>query len=38
MNSDGKTKEIQLNGGTLNSFFINHDDFVNGTTLKVIQE
>ncbi|MEZ0182231.1 GH92 family glycosyl hydrolase [Flavobacterium oncorhynchi] len=38
MNSDGKIKEIQLNGKTLNSFFINHDDFVNGTTLKVIQE
>ena len=38
MNTDGKIKEIQLNGKTLNSFFMNHDDFVNGTTLKVIQE
>ncbi|MBF4465079.1 GH92 family glycosyl hydrolase [Flavobacterium sp. LC2016-12] len=38
VNSDGKIKEIQLNGKTLNSFFISHDDFVNGTTLKVIQE
>lgn len=37
-NTDGKIKEIQLNGKTLNSFFMNHDDFVNGTTLKVIQE
>ncbi|WP_316633351.1 GH92 family glycosyl hydrolase [uncultured Flavobacterium sp.] len=38
MNADGKIKEIQLNGKVLNSFFISHDDFVNGTTLKVIQE
>ena len=38
INSDGKIKDIQLNGKSLNSFFITHDDFVNGTTLKVIQE
>ena len=38
INSDGKIKDIQLNGKSLNSFFISHDDFVNGTTLKVIQE
>lgn len=38
INMDGKIKEIQLNGKSLNSFFISHDDFVNGTTLKVIQE
>ena len=37
INSDGKIKDIQLNGKSLNSFFISHDDFVNGTTLKVIQ-
>jgi predicted alpha-1,2-mannosidase len=37
-NTDGKIKDIQLNGKSLNSFFISHDDFVNGTTLKVIQE
>ena len=37
-NAEGKIKEIQLNGKTLNSFFMSHDDFVNGTTLKVIQE
>ena len=38
INTDGKIKDIQLNGKSLNSFFISHDDFVNGTTLKVIQE
>lgn len=38
INGDGKIKDIQLNGKSLNSFFISHDDFVNGTTLKVIQE
>ncbi|WPO79331.1 GH92 family glycosyl hydrolase [Flavobacterium sp. KACC 22761] len=38
MNEDGKIKEIQLNGKSLNSFFMSHDDFVNGTTLRVIQE
>ncbi|MNQ47922.1 Glycosyl hydrolase family 92 [compost metagenome] len=37
-NTEGKIKDIQLNGKSLNSFFISHDDFVNGTTLKVIQE
>ncbi|MEN2414898.1 GH92 family glycosyl hydrolase [Flavobacterium mesophilum] len=38
INSDGKIKEIQVNGKSMNSFFISHDDFVNGTTIKVIQE
>ncbi|MCD0468669.1 GH92 family glycosyl hydrolase [Flavobacterium sp. JAS] len=38
INTDGKIKDIQLNGKSLNSFFMSHDDFVNGTTLKVIQE
>ncbi|MFV5698496.1 GH92 family glycosyl hydrolase [Flavobacterium sp. ZT3R17] len=37
VNNDGKIKQIQLDGKTLNSYFISHDDFVNGTTLKVIQ-
>ena len=37
-NTDGKIKDIQLNGKSLNSFFISHDDFVNGTTLRIIQE
>ncbi len=37
INNNGKIKAIQLNGKTLNSYFISHDDFVNGTTLKVIQ-
>jgi predicted alpha-1,2-mannosidase len=37
INSDGKIKAIELNGKALNSFFISHDDFVNGNTLKVIQ-
>ena len=36
-NNDGKINEIQLNGKTINSFFISHDDFVNGKILKVIQ-
>lgn len=36
-NADGKIKAIELNGKALNSFFISHDDFVNGNTLKVIQ-
>jgi predicted alpha-1,2-mannosidase len=38
INNQGKIKEIQLNGKSLNSYFISHDEFVNGTTLKVIQE
>ena len=38
VNNDGSIRQIQLNGKTLNSFFISHDDFVNGTTLKVIQK
>jgi predicted alpha-1,2-mannosidase len=37
VNNDGKIKQIQLDGKALNSYFISHDDFVNGTTLKVIQ-
>jgi predicted alpha-1,2-mannosidase len=37
INNDGKIKQIQLDGKTHHSFFIAHDDFVNGTTLKVIQ-
>lgn len=37
VNNDGKIKQIQLDGKTINSYFISHDDFVNGTSLKVIQ-
>ena len=37
INNDGSIKQIKLDGKTRNSFFISHDDFVNGTTLKVIQ-
>jgi putative alpha-1,2-mannosidase len=37
VNKEGRIKQIQLDGKTVNSFFITHDDFVNGTTLKVIQ-
>jgi putative alpha-1,2-mannosidase len=37
INTDGKIKTIELNGKPLNSYFISHDDFVNGGTLKVIQ-
>ena len=37
INNDGKINSIELNGKPLNSFFISHDDFVNGTKLKVIQ-
>lgn len=37
INNDGKIKQIQLDGKTINSYFISHDDFVNGTSLKVIQ-
>lgn len=36
-NNGGKINSIELNGKTHNSFFISHDDFVNGTKLKVIQ-
>ncbi|HEX9600112.1 MAG TPA: glycoside hydrolase family 92 protein, partial [Mariniflexile sp.] len=36
-NNDGDIKQIKLDGKTVNSYFISHDDFVNGTTLKVIQ-
>lgn len=37
INSDDKIKQIQLDGKPLNSYFISHDAFVNGKTLKVIQ-
>ncbi|WP_233621899.1 GH92 family glycosyl hydrolase [Flavobacterium agrisoli] len=37
VNSDGKIKAIQLDGITLNSYFISHEDLVNGKILKVIQ-
>lgn len=37
INNDGKINSIELNGKPLNSFFISHDDFVNGTMMKVIQ-
>lgn len=37
VNTDEKIREIQINGKPLNSFFISHDSFVNGTILKVIQ-
>ncbi|GGA82449.1 alpha-1 2-mannosidase [Flavobacterium palustre] len=36
-NPDEKIKTIQLNGKEYKSYFISHDDFVNGTRLKVIQ-
>jgi hypothetical protein len=34
INQDGKIKAIQLDGKKQDSFFISHDDFVNGSTLK----
>ncbi|SHM12750.1 alpha-1,2-mannosidase, putative [Flavobacterium flevense] len=37
-NNQGKIKSMELNGKEYKSYFITHDDFVNGTTLKVIQE
>ncbi|MBF4516089.1 GH92 family glycosyl hydrolase [Flavobacterium sp. ANB] len=37
INNDGKINSIEINGKPLNSFFISHEDFVNGTKLKVIQ-
>ena len=37
INNDGKINSIEINGKPLNSFFISHEDFVNGNTLKVIQ-
>ena len=37
-NNQGKIKRMELNGKEYKSYFITHDDFVNGTTLKVIQE
>ncbi|TPG36165.1 GH92 family glycosyl hydrolase [Flavobacterium pectinovorum] len=36
-NNDGKINSIEIDGKSLNSFFISHEDFVNGTKLKVIQ-
>ena len=37
VNNDGTIKQIQLDGKAINSYFISHDNFVNGTSLKVIQ-
>ena len=37
VNNGGKIKAIQLDGKPLNSYFISHDNLVNGKTLKVIQ-
>ena len=37
INQDGKIKAIQLDGKKHDSYFISHDDFVNGNRLKVIQ-
>ncbi|WP_369753918.1 GH92 family glycosyl hydrolase [Flavobacterium sp. WC2409] len=37
INTDGKIKAILLDGKKHDSFFISHDEFVNGNTLKVIQ-
>ncbi|OMQ11634.1 GH92 family glycosyl hydrolase [[Flexibacter] sp. ATCC 35103] len=36
-NNDGKINSIEVNGKPHNSFFISHEDFVNGKTMKVIQ-
>tara|TARA_R110002033_G_scaffold58464_5_gene108256 strand:- start:244385 stop:246634 length:2250 start_codon:yes stop_codon:yes gene_type:complete len=36
-NTNGKIKSIELDGKVHSSYFISHDDFVNGSTLKVIQ-
>ena len=36
--SEGKIKEIRLNGGKHKSYFISHDDIVNGNKLKIILE
>lgn len=36
-NKDGKIETIEVDGKKLPGFFISHDDFVNGKTLKVIQ-
>lgn len=37
INNNGNIKKIELNGKAHKSFFISHDDFVNGINLKVIQ-
>ena len=37
VNNDGTIKQIQLDRKAINSYFISHDNFVNGTSLKVIQ-
>ncbi|MFI1772039.1 GH92 family glycosyl hydrolase [Thalassobellus citreus] len=37
VNNNGNIKQIKLNGKNYNSYFISHDDLVNGKTLKVIQ-
>lgn len=36
-NTDGHIKAIQLDGKAHNSFFISHNDLVNGRSLKIIQ-
>jgi predicted alpha-1,2-mannosidase len=36
-NTDGHIKAIQLDGKAHNSFFISHNDLVNGNSLKIIQ-
>ncbi|UKM64511.2 GH92 family glycosyl hydrolase [Flavobacteriaceae bacterium GSB9] len=38
LNQDGNIKEIKLNGNSHDSFFISHDELVNGNTLEIIQE
>jgi predicted alpha-1,2-mannosidase len=37
VHNNGKISKIELNGKGYDSFFITHDDFVKGSTLKVIQ-
>ncbi len=38
LNTNGNIKRIELNGKVHNSFFVTHEDFVNGNSLKIIQE
>ncbi|WP_111308420.1 GH92 family glycosyl hydrolase [Confluentibacter sediminis] len=37
LNNKGKIKSIEVNGKKHNSYFITHEELVNGNTLKVIQ-
>jgi putative alpha-1,2-mannosidase len=37
-NTDGHIKAIELDGKKHNSFFISHDELVNGRSLKIIQK